>query len=47
MDVGCGQGEWLKVFTELAVSDYHGIDGYYVADDQLLIPRASGLRVTT
>ena len=39
VDVGCGQGEWLKVLGELGVNDYQGIDGNHVADDQLLIPR--------
>ena len=38
VDVGCGQGEWLRVFAEQGVSDYQGIDGDHVADDQLLIP---------
>ena len=39
VDVGCGQGEWLAAFAELGVAEYHGVDGAYVADDQLLIPR--------
>jgi SAM-dependent methyltransferase len=38
VDVGCGQGEWLKVFAEFGVSDYQGIDGKHISDEQLLIP---------
>jgi hypothetical protein len=38
VDAGCGQGEWLKAFAEMGVSDYHGIDGDHIADHQLLIP---------
>ncbi len=30
LDVGCGQGAWLKVWKEHGVGDYLGIDGGYV-----------------
>src|SRR5215204_4952574 len=37
VDVGCGIGTWLKVFSEAGVEDYLGLDGDYVTRDQLLI----------
>ncbi len=40
IDVGCGCGEWLKVFQDLGVTDIQGIDGDYVEQSQLLIPQA-------
>lgn len=30
IDVGCGIGTWLKVFNDLGVSDFVGVDGDYV-----------------
>lgn len=39
VDVGCGVGAWLSVFSGLGVSDLFGVDGAYVNQDQLLIPR--------
>jgi SAM-dependent methyltransferase len=39
LDVGCGQGAWLAVWRELGVTDVTGVDGDYVAQDDLLIPR--------
>ncbi len=39
LDVGCGQGAWLSVWRELGVDDVVGIDGEYVNQDMLLIPR--------
>ena len=38
VDVGCGNGSWLKSFVEHGVKDIFGIDGYYVKKNQLLIP---------
>src|SRR4051794_12713790 len=38
LDVGCGNGTWLKAAAELGVSDYLGIDGNYVQSKDLLIP---------
>lgn len=38
VDVGCGRGLWLKVFTEAGVSDVEGCDGDYVERDKLAIP---------
>lgn len=37
-DVGCGVGTWLRCWLEHGVTDVLGIDGDYVARDQLLIP---------
>lgn len=39
VDVGCGIGTWLRVATELGVSDTQGVDGPWVREDQLLIPK--------
>lgn len=39
IDVGCGLGTWLSVFKECGVADFLGIDGTYVNQDELLIPR--------
>jgi SAM-dependent methyltransferase len=38
IDVGCGTGTWLRVFSELGVKDYLGVDGEYVDRSILLIP---------
>src|SRR5271165_1063667 len=38
VDVGCGIGTWLKVWSELGAEDILGVDGDYVRQDQLLIP---------
>lgn len=37
LDVGCGQGGWLKVWGELGCGSVCGIDGDYVIREQLLI----------
>jgi SAM-dependent methyltransferase len=38
VDVGCGTGEFLKVFQEYGVHEVLGIDGAYVKKSQLAIP---------
>jgi hypothetical protein len=38
MDVGCGQGAWLKVWREQGVDDLFGLDGDYVDPMSLFIP---------
>jgi SAM-dependent methyltransferase len=38
LDVGCGQGAWLKVWDEMGVKDLQGVDGDYVRRDALVIP---------
>jgi SAM-dependent methyltransferase len=39
LDVGCGPGMWLKVFSDLGVTDICGIDGYAGESADLVIPR--------
>jgi SAM-dependent methyltransferase len=38
VDVGCGTGAWLSVFSKLGISEYTGIDGEYVDPSMLQIP---------
>ncbi|MEZ5500738.1 MAG: methyltransferase domain-containing protein [Steroidobacteraceae bacterium] len=37
VDIGCGIGTWLSVFSEFGVSDLVGMDGDYLPRGQLLI----------
>ncbi|MBE9039590.1 methyltransferase domain-containing protein [Oscillatoriales cyanobacterium LEGE 11467] len=39
VDVGCGDGTWLKAFQEHGVEDILGIDGDYVTPNILAIPK--------
>jgi SAM-dependent methyltransferase len=39
VDVGCGVGTWLAVFSACGVEAIQGIDGAYVDEKALLIPR--------
>jgi SAM-dependent methyltransferase len=39
VDVGCGNGTWLKIWRDLGVENFIGIDGDYVDRNQLLIPQ--------
>jgi hypothetical protein len=39
VDVGCGTGAWLYVFKEEGVERVCGLDGRWVSQQQLLIPR--------
>jgi len=41
VDVGCGDGSWLAVLRELGVGTVFGVDGVWIAEDQLRIPLAS------
>ena len=41
VDIGCGTGEWLSVFRSAGVGDLFGLDGEWVPEDALHIPRAS------
>lgn len=43
IDVGCGTGTWASVFAANGVPRVVGVDGSYVDQDQLLIPRESFL----
>jgi SAM-dependent methyltransferase len=44
VDVGCGSGGWLKIFSEMGCV-IHGFDGPWVDDDQLVIPRQNFTRI--
>lgn len=39
IDIGCGVGAWLKVFKELNIKQIRGLDGDYVAVENLLIEK--------
>ncbi len=39
LDVGCGAGEWLSMFSRHGVAEITGIDGHYAGDTLLQIPR--------
>lgn len=39
VDVGCGVGTWLRAFASNGIDDYQGLDGNYVDQDMLQVPR--------
>jgi len=39
VDVGCGVGTWLESFTKKGVNDVLGIDGSWIDESQLRIPK--------
>ncbi|MBY0526617.1 MAG: class I SAM-dependent methyltransferase [Gemmataceae bacterium] len=39
IDIGCGIGTWLSVFLRHGVTDIHGVDGPWVGEAALHIPR--------
>ena len=39
VDIGCGDGAWLRAFAKYGLRDFLGIDGAYVPLDMLNIPR--------
>ena len=39
IDVGCGVGNWLSVFSKLGVKDFLGVDGNWVDRQLLKIPQ--------
>ncbi|BBD69182.1 hypothetical protein NIES4072_34890 [Nostoc commune NIES-4072] len=41
VDIGCGDGTWLKVFHDNGVKDILGIDGSYVDENILVIPKSN------
>lgn len=41
VDVGCGVGTWLSVLEERGATDIQGLDGSWVDQDLLAIPRTS------
>jgi SAM-dependent methyltransferase len=44
VDVGCGNGSWLRAFLDAGVPEVLGVDGDWVAVEQLAIPAASFAR---
>ena len=44
IDIGCGNGSWLKAATELGVEEIQGVDGIQVEDNQLNIPKDNFLQ---
>lgn len=40
VDVGCGTGEFLRIFEDKGVQEILGVDGMYVDRSQLAIPQA-------
>jgi SAM-dependent methyltransferase len=44
-DVGCGLGAWLAEFYLAGITDIQGLDGQWVEEEQLLIPRDRFRRV--
>lgn len=45
VDVGCGKGGWLAEFARHGVERSLGIDGFYVEEEELLIPRENFQRL--
>jgi len=44
IDLGCGMGSWLSVFKNLGINDVFGIDGNWLNEKMLLIPKDNFLR---
>jgi SAM-dependent methyltransferase len=40
IDIGCGTGTWLSVFKEHHIEDITGVDGDWVQEEMLLIPKS-------
>jgi SAM-dependent methyltransferase len=43
LDVGCGQGVWLRAWREAGARRVLGLDGAYVDQERLLVPRTNFL----
>ena len=43
VDVGCGDGSWLSVFADLGIQKIMGLDGSFMLDRDLKIPREKRL----
>lgn len=39
IDFGCGQGAWLSVFQELGITEIQGLDGKWIDQNALKIPK--------
>lgn len=44
VDIGCGVGTWLRVFNENDDKEILGVDGNWVFEEQLLIPKENFIR---
>ena len=40
VDIGCGTGTWLSVFKAHNIDEITGVDGYWVEDEMLQIPKS-------
>lgn len=40
IDIGCGTGTWLAVFKSHNVDEITGVDGHWVQDEMLVIPKS-------
>ena len=40
IDIGCGLGAWLKVFSEYGITTVRGLDGYHIDTNKLLMNSA-------
>jgi SAM-dependent methyltransferase len=43
IDIGCGTGTWLSVFKSRGIQKILGVDGTWVKEEMLLIPKSSFL----
>ena len=41
LDIGCGRGAWIEQWNKAGVGVVHGVDGAYVDQDNLLVPKES------
>lgn len=39
VDIGCGEGGWLAELMKLGVTDVYGVDGPWVAEDTVQLPK--------
>ena len=39
LDVGCGLGTWLKIFNDLGITDYYGLESHHIDTSKIKIPK--------
>ncbi len=39
LDIGCGNGSWLKACKDLGIQEVYGVDGIQVNDDDLMVDK--------